>query len=257
VQSVALRLIVDREREIQAFLAEENWTIEADLKKRKGDTKIFIAKLEKVKDKKVEIPDQKTAEEHLEKIKGRPFIVREVKEQRKKRNPSSPFTTSKLQQAAYNQLRFPASKTMRTAQMLYEGVEIGEEGSVGLITYMRTDSVRISNEAEKEARKFIIENYGKEYYPDSPNIFKSKQNAQEAHEAIRPTSVLKTPDKLRKFLTPEQSKLYELIWNRFIASQMKTAVYLLTSVDIKAGDYMFRVAGTQEIFPGFNIVYRT
>ncbi len=255
VQSVAVRLIVEREGQISIFIAQEYWELEAELCSKEGIK--FIARLDRHKAKKIRLRTKSEADAVLSELKDARFIVSGIKTSQRKRTPQAPFTTSKLQQDSFNKLGFSASKTMHIAQQLYEGIELDEEGPTGLITYMRTDSVRISNEAEKEARRFIIENYGKEYYPDSPNIFKSKQNAQEAHEAIRPTSVLKTPDKLRKFLTPEQNKLYELIWNRFIASQMKTAVYLLTSIDIKTGDYLFRAAGTQEIFPGFNIVYRT
>ncbi|MGH7198267.1 MAG: type I DNA topoisomerase, partial [Candidatus Omnitrophota bacterium] len=207
VQSVALRLLVDREREIKAFVAEEYWTIDAELKKKKGDKKPFGAKLEKIEGQKAEIKDEKTAKDVLEKLKSNPFIVKDVERQKKKRNPYPPFTTSKLQQAAYNVLRFPAAKTMRVAQTLYEGVEIGSEGSVGLITYMRTDSVRISEGALKEIRSLISKEYGKDYLPETPNIYKAKKAAQEAHEAIRPADVKRRPEDIERFLTPDQFKL--------------------------------------------------
>lgn len=255
VQSVAVRLIVEREDQINMFIAQEYWELEAELCNKEEIR--FIARLDKHKGKKIKLNTKDEADAVLSELKSERFIVSDIKTSQRKRTPGAPFTTSKLQQDSFNKLGFSASKTMHIAQQLYEGIELDEEGPSGLITYMRTDSVRISNEAKEEAVRFIIKNYGKEYCPDSPNIFKSKQSAQEAHEAVRPTSVLRTPDRLRRFLTPEQGKLYELIWNRFIASQMKAAVYLLTSVDIKAGDYLFRAAGTQETFPGFNIVYRT
>ncbi|MBI2095476.1 MAG: type I DNA topoisomerase [Candidatus Omnitrophica bacterium] len=260
VQSVALRLVVDRERQILAFSTEEYWTIEADLKKQKGQSKTFVAKLEKVKDQKARIPDRETAEGYLEKIKGRPFVVRDVREQRKKKNPSSPFTTSKLQQAAYNLLRFPASKTMRTAQTLYEGVEIGEEGSIGLITYMRTDSVRISDGAVAEIRKLILGDFGKAYLPATPPVYRSKKRAQEAHEAIRPTSAFRRPEDIEKYLTPDQFKLYRLIWRQAVSSQMTPAVIRQETVEIAVGrrsadaaaaeDYLFKATGSQVEFAG-------
>src|SRR3989338_684775 len=183
VQSVALRLVVDQERKIRAFVPEEYWTIEAELKKQKGAPKPFIARLEKIDDKKIEMKDGQAASSAVENIKQLPFVVREVKKQKKRRNPYPPFTTSKLQQAAYNLLKFPASKTMLVAQTLYEGVEIGEEGSVGLITYMRTDSVRLSETAIEETRGLILKEYGKAYLPEKPNVYRSKKDAQEIGRA--------------------------------------------------------------------------
>ncbi len=254
VQSVALRLIVDREREIQAFIPEEYWTIEAKLKKKNGNPQVFSAKLEKYNGEKIEIKDAKFSGEILAKAKKEGFVVTEIKEQKKKRNPSSPFTTSKLQQAAYNQLRFPASKTMRVAQTLYEGVELGSEGSVGLITYMRTDSVRLSDGALKETREFIEKEYGKKYLPDTPNIYKSKKQAQEAHEAIRPTSVLRRPQDVESYLAPDQFKLYSLIWAKTVSSQMTPALISQETAEIAAGPLGFRASGSRVEFLGCLIV---
>ncbi len=250
VQSVALRLVVDQERKIGSFVAEEYWTVEAGLKKQKGDTKPFVAKLEKIGDKKAQIQDGKTASWVAEKAAKLPFVVREVKKQKKKRNPTPPFTTSKLQQAAYNLLKFPASKTMRIAQTLYEGVELGREGSVGLITYMRTDSVRLSDVAIEETRGLIVKQYGKSYLPPRPNIYKSKKGAQQAHEAIRPTSVFRQPKEIEKYLTPDQNKLYAIIWRQAVASQMTPAVIAQETADIAAGEYLFRATGSRVEFPG-------
>ncbi len=254
VQSVALRLIVDQERKIQAFVPEEYWTIEAELSKKRGDRKAFTAKLEKIRDEKIELKNGTSSGEIVEKLKTSPFIVREVKRQKKKRNPFPPFTTSKLQQAAYNVLHFPASKTMRVAQTLYEGVEIGSEGSVGLITYMRTDSVRLSETALKETRALIQKDFGKDYLPSQPNIYRSKKQAQEAHEAIRPTSVSHKPKSIERYLSPDQFKLYSLIWNQTMASQMTPAIIEQDTADISAGDYLFRAAGSRVEFPGFLVL---
>ncbi|MBM3254660.1 MAG: type I DNA topoisomerase, partial [Candidatus Omnitrophica bacterium] len=254
VQSVAVRLIVEREDEIKAFVPQEYWELEAELSNTKE--KKFIAKLERYQDKKIKLKTKSEVDEILPILKKEKFIVADIKTTQRKRNAPPPFTTSKLQQDSFNRLGFSASKTMQIAQQLYEGIELDEEGPTGLITYMRTDSVRISDEACQEAKNFIVGNYGSPYYPEVPNIYKSKQGAQEAHEAIRPTSVLKTPNKIKRFLNEEQFRLYELIWKRFIASQMRESLYRITTVDIKAGDYLFRAVGTQEIFAGFNIVYK-
>ena len=254
VQSVALRLIVDREKDIRAFVAEEYWSIEAELKKKKGSHASFIAKLEKIGEIKAEIKNEQAAKGSYEKIKDQAFIVKEVKHQKKKRNPYPPYTTSKLQQAAYNVLRFPASKTMKIAQMLYEGVEIGSEGSVGLITYMRTDSVRVSDSALKETRALIQKDYGKEYLPESPNVYKAKKAAQQAHEAIRPTSAERRPRDMEKYLTPDQYKLYSLIWQQAVSSQMVPAVIAQETADITAGEYLFRSSGSRLEFKGCLVV---
>ena len=254
VQSVALRIIVDREREIKAFVPEEYWTIEAELKKKKDNPEPFVAKLEKIADEKAEVKDETTARGIVEKVKTQPFIVKEVKRQKKKRNPYPPYTTSKLQQAAYNVLRFPASKTMKVAQTLYEGVDIGPEGTVGLITYMRTDSVRISEGALKETREFILKNYGKEYLPETPNLYKAKKAAQEAHEAIRPTSAFRRPGDIEQYLTPDQFKLYSLIWQQTISSQMTPAIIAQETADILAGQFLFRATGSRVEFLGCLVV---
>ncbi len=250
VQSVALRLIVERERDIRAFKPEEYWSIEADLKKQSGDLTVFTAKLDRIGDKKADIGDRASAEAAYSAVASRPFKVREVKEQKKKRNPGAPFTTSKLQQAAYNQLRFPASKTMKVAQTLYEGVDIGEEGPTGLITYMRTDSVRISDGAMKDVRQLIQKEYGKDYLPATPNVYKAKKAAQEAHEAIRPTAAARHPRDVEKYLTPDQVKLYTLIWEQAIASQMTPAIIAQVTADIEAGEYIFRATGSRIEFAG-------
>jgi len=256
VQSVAVRLIVEREEEIKKFNSQEYWDIVAELK-RKGDEPKdkFTAKLAQHKGKKVEISKKHDAEKIVASLEGEKFIVGDIKESKKKKSPYPPFTTSKLQQEAFNKLRFSGAKTMHVAQGLYEGVELGKEGSVGLITYMRTDSVRISKDAQADAKKYILDKFGKKYYPETPNAYKSRKSAQEAHEAIRPTLPLREPNAVKEYLTPEQFKLYQLIWNRFIASQMTPAVYSQTSVDIKAGDYLFRTVSTRLVFDGYTVVY--
>jgi DNA topoisomerase-1 len=250
VQSVALRLLVDQERKIQAFKSEEYWTLEAQLKKQKGDPRPFTATMEKIGEKKADLKNKTDADRALEATRTQPFVVEEIKKQKKKRNPSAPLTTSKLQQAAYNRLRFPASKTMKVAQTLYEGVEVGEEGSVGLITYMRTDSVRLSDSAVKETRDFILKNYGKEYLPATPNVYKAKKAAQEAHEAIRPSSVLRKPQDLERYLSPDQFKLYSLIWEQTVSSQMTPALIAQESAEIRVGQYLFRATGSRVEFAG-------
>jgi DNA topoisomerase-1 len=256
VQSVAVRLIVEREDEIKKFRPEEYWDIIAELK-RKGDTpkEMFTAKLAQHKGKKVEISNKAAAESALEHLRKEHYVVSDIKDSKKKKSPYPPFTTSKLQQEAFNKLRFSGAKTMHVAQGLYEGVELGSEGSVGLITYMRTDSVRISKDAQAEARSYILDKFGKKYYPEVPNAYKAKKSAQEAHEAIRPTLPLREPASVRDYLTPDQLKLYQLIWNRFMASQMTPAVYSQTSVDIAAGSYLFKASSTSLVFDGYTVMY--
>ncbi len=260
VQSVALRLIVERERQIQGFIPQEYWEIEAELKKVTRSpghqvTGAFLAKLEKIEDKKVEIKNKEEADKIVEDLKDRTFKVLEVKKTEKKRYPDPPFITSTLQQEAFNKLRFNATKTMIIAQQLYEGIDIKEANPVGLITYMRTDSPRVAPEAIKEVRNYIAGNFGKDYLPDTPNTYKVKKLAQEAHEAIRPTLILRPPESLKEFLSPEQYKLYALIYNRFIASQMTPARYDVTTVDIEAGKYLFAASGSVLIFDGFMVIY--
>ncbi len=253
VQSVALRLVVERERQIQNFVPQEYWEIEAELKK---GSQAFLAKLDKIDEKKCEIKKKEEADKLAEDIKKQKFIVSDVKTKEKRRFPYAPFITSTLQQEAFNKLRFNATKTMIVAQQLYEGIDIGESAPVGLITYMRTDSTHVANEAIKSVRDYIGKQYGKKYLPESPNTYKVKKLAQEAHEAIRPTSLGHSPANLKSFLTPEQFKLYQLIYSRFVASQMKPAEYLVTSVDIKAGErYLFSASGTTLVFDGFTAVY--
>jgi DNA topoisomerase-1 len=254
VQSVAVRLVVDREKQIRAFKPEEYWSIEAKLRSPR-DKKTFIAKLDKIEEKSAKIENKQQSDNILEELKKEKFTVNLVKESQRKRNPSAPFITSSLQQEAFNKLRFPVGKTMRIAQQLYEGIEIGKEGSVGLITYMRTDSVRVAQEAIKDARDFIQKKYSKEYLPQKPNVYKVKKAAQQAHEAVRPTSAARDPDSVKKFLTPEQYKLYELIWRRFVSSQMSPAVILLTTAKIEAGKYIFKASGSRLMFPGFSVLY--
>ncbi len=256
VQSVAVRLIVDREKEIRAFKPLEYWDIEAELKKKAQAEGSFIAKLDKYDGKNIELTNKLKTDEIIAQLEKGEYQVSDIKESTKKKSPLPPFTTSKLQQEAFNKLRYPVNRTMKIAQALYEGLELGEEGSVGLITYMRTDSVRISQDAQKEAKKYIIEKYGEKYYPETPNAYKAKKSAQEAHEAIRPTLPLREPKSLEPYLKPEQMKLYELIWNRFVSSQMKPAQYAVTSVSITTGKYLFKATGTNMIFDGFMALYK-
>jgi DNA topoisomerase-1 len=254
VQSVALRLIIEREREIKSFIPQEYWEIEAELKK-KEEKNYFIAKLEKIEDKKAEIKNKEQADNLVNDIKNKQFQVSEVKKTEKSRNPPAPFITSTLQQEAFNKLKFNANRTMIVAQQLYEGIDIGEDIPVGLITYMRTDSTHVASEAIGTVRSYITERFGKDYLPQTPNIYKVKKFIQAAHEAIRPTHILREPESLKKFLSPDQYKIYDLIYRRFLASQMVPARYLVTTVDIQAGKYLFVASGTSLIFAGFIIVY--
>ena len=252
VQSVALRLIIERERQILDFKPQEYWEIEAQLRK---ESVIFTAKLDKKDSKKVEIKNQLEADQILNELNGREFKVLEVKKTEKKRYSDPPFITSTLQQESFNKLRFNATKTMILAQQLYEGIDIGEETPVGLITYMRTDSTNIAVEAVNQARGLILKNFGKEYLPEKPPVYKTKKFAQQAHEAIRPTLISHSPESFKKYLTEDQYKLFELVYNRFIASQMSPARYLQTSVSIQAGDYKFCASGSKLIFKGFSAIY--
>ncbi len=256
VQSVALRVVVEREREIEAFKAREYWSIESELKRTQdAQSDSFVASLVRFEGDKAEISNEEQSNHILESINNEKFIVSSVDREDKKRNALPPFITSTLQQEASRKIRFGTKKTMSIAQKLYEGIELGEEGPVGLITYMRTDSVRISNEAIDEARSYIQENYGGEYLPDKPNTFKVKKSAQDAHEAIRPTYVSKNPDSINKFLSEEEYKLYKLIWQRFVASQMKPVIYDQTTLEADAGKATFRATGSIIKFPGFSAVY--
>jgi len=253
VQTVALRLIVDREREIQAFTPEEYWSITTKLEGKQPPQ--FEAKLVKIKGKNAEVKNQAEADHVLAAVKKGQFIVDSVVTKEKKRNPVPPFTTSKLQQDAARRLRFTVKKTMMLAQRLYEGIELGEEGRIGLITYMRTDSTRIANEAMEMVRSYVSDVYGQPYLPEKPVFYKSKKDAQDAHEAIRPTFVARTPDDLKSFLSDDEFKLYRLIWTRFVASQMNPAVYDQTTVEISVKDYLFRANGRVMKFDGFLKVY--
>jgi DNA topoisomerase I len=254
VQTVALRLIVERELEIRAFVPKEYWTIHAMLDA--GEPPIFEAKLAKYKGEEIEVPNQEAADQIVAAVSKEKWQVASVAQKEKRRNAPPPFTTSKLQQAAYNRLRFTAKRTMALAQRLYEGVELGDEGSVALITYMRTDSVRVANDALEQVRELIPERFGANYLPEKPNFYKSKKDAQEAHEAIRPTDVARTPEDVRKYLDDDLFKLYQLIWQRFVASQMLPAVFDQTTIDISAGNYTFRATGSVQKFDGYLRVYQ-
>src|SRR5262252_3725037 len=253
VQTVALRLIVEREREILAFKPEEYWSIIAKLEGHEPPQ--FDARLVKVKGKTAEVKEQKEADHILDVVKRSEFLVDSVVTKEKKRNPVPPFTTSKLQQDAARRLRFTVKKTMMLAQRLYEGIELGEEGRIGLITYMRTDSTRISDDAMQMVRSYVSDIYGGPYLPEKPVFYKSKKDAQDAHEAIRPTFVGRRPDDLKQFLSEDELKLYRLIWTRFVASQMNPAIYDQTTVEISAKDYLFRASGRVMKFDGFLAVY--
>ncbi|MGU8436238.1 type I DNA topoisomerase [Clostridium perfringens] len=252
VQSAALKLICDREEEIKKFNPEEYWTVDVKLKKGK---KSFPVKLTTKNKKKIEIKNKEQADKIIDELKENEYIVSKIKKGTKNKNPLAPFTTSTLQQEASKKLNFMTKKTMSVAQQLYEGVEVKKFGTVGLITYMRTDSVRISKEAQEKALNFIDETYGKEYVPEEPRVYKGKKNIQDAHEAIRPTYVEITPEIAKTNLSNDQYKLYALIWKRFIASQMATCILNTNSLEIKNGDYTLRASGSTIKFDGFMKVY--
>ena len=255
VQTVALRLIVEREQAIRAFVPKEYWTIHALL--GAGEPPSFEAKLVKYKGQDIEVPDQAEAQRILADVDHAIWQVASVTQKEKRRNAPPPFTTSKLQQAAYNRLRYTAKRTMSLAQRLYEGVELGEEGSVALITYMRTDSVRVSADALAQVRDHIGAAYGEKYLPEKPNFFKSKKDAQDAHEAIRPTDVARTPESVRRYLDEHTFKLYQMIWQRFVASQMVPAIFDQTTIDVLANDYTFRASGSVQKFDGYLAAYQS
>jgi DNA topoisomerase-1 len=268
VQSVALRMVVEREREIEAFKKTEYWTIAANVAGKQPPP--FDARLLKVSDQTVKtsgfdqdlkkseilIGTDALANEIVAEARNQTFVVDDVTTKERKRNPVPPFITSKLQQEASRKLSFPVKRTMMIAQHLYEGVEIGEEGPVGLITYMRTDSTRVGEAALGEVRGFIEGQYGANYLPEKAVHYRSKKDAQDAHEAIRPTDVTRTPDSLAKYLKPEELKLYRLIWQRFVASQMMPALFDQTTIDIKAGRFVFRATGSVQKFDGFLKIYQ-
>lgn len=256
VQSVALRMICEREDEIEAFKPVEYWTISAELQKEQAT---FEAELQKYLDKKIELKNEEDSSKVVEYLndKSTEFVVDKISKRETTRKPSPPFITSTLQREASSKLGYGVAKTMQIAQKLYEGIELGSDGAVGLITYMRTDSVRISEDAQFAAKEFIVENYGKKYYPEKPNDYVKvgKKNVQDAHEAIRPSYPSRTPQSIKSYLTSEQYRLYKLIWDRFMSSQMQKASIANTSIDIKAGDYTFKAGTSSIIFDGFLKLY--
>ena len=252
VQSVALRLVADREEEIRAFEPQEYWTLIISLEFSGGT---FPAKLIKKLQQRVAISSQEQMELILKELQGVTFQINDVRTKEKRRQPSPPFTTSSLQQEAHRKLNFSPKRTMMLAQQLYEGLDMGKEGSIGLITYMRTDSVKISELAQEESKAWILEHFGPEYYPGEPRQYTSKGRTQEAHEAIRPTSFTRSPEFLKEFLKRDQLRLYRLIWERFIASQMSVALVDTLTVDVLGGDYLFRANASHIRFPGYLAVY--
>lgn len=266
VQSIAVRIIVDREKEVDAFIREEYWTLDAKLKKSKTSDKNalkpFVARLVRLQNEDVRFGTEGDVQPHLEVLRKSAFIVEDVKRAERQRKPSAPFTTSTLQQEASRRLGFSANRTMMLAQQLYEGIEITGEGAVGIITYMRTDSTNISPQAQNEAREFVEARFGNEFLPEKAPTYRTKsKGAQEAHEAIRPTSVMREPELIRKSLNNDQFKLYVLIWQRFVSSQMANAIYNTLRVDIAAGQsdknkpYQFRISGSTIKFSGFLVLY--
>jgi DNA topoisomerase-1 len=254
VQSVAVRIVCEREREIQDFVSEEYWSLTANLKGKDSPIS-FDAKLVKWKGKKIKIANESEALTIKKALENVPYSVSKIVQQEKQRHPFPPFITSRLQQEAYRKHSFPAKKTMWIAQKLYEGIDLGQLGMVGLITYMRTDSVRVSTEAIQQVRGWIKDRFGDSYLPPKPNVYKSRRGAQDAHEAIRPTSIDLEPDKVKAYLDKDQFALYKLIWDRFVASQMPSADFLQTTIEIKADDAMFTAVGTVPVFQGFMALY--
>lgn len=252
VQSVAVRLVDDREEEIKAFVSEEYWSLIANLQSAGGT---FLAKLVKKSGKKISISTKGEMENVLAELKGKEFQVSDVRTKERKKQPSPPFITSSLQQEAHRKLSFSPKRSMMLAQQLYEGIDLGKEGTVGLITYMRTDSVKIAETAQAEAKEWILSNHGSEYYPPEPREFSNKKRAQEGHEAIRPTTPLRNPDMLKGILSRDQLRLYRLIWERFIASQMSVAIMDTLTVEMLVEDYLFRANASTVRFPGFLAVY--
>ena len=259
VQSVATRMVVDREEEIRAFVPEEYWILDAVLNEAPGnapdDQPGFLARYVGPGGKKRELHSEQEVNDVVDAVRNAPFLVTSVKKADKSKNPPPPFTTSTLQQDASRKLSMTPRRTMSVAQQLYEGVELGEEGSVGLITYMRTDSLRISEEAQSQAKEFILQRYGAAYHPGTARQFKAKGSVQDAHEAIRPTNVLRTPEEVRGKISPDQYRLYRLIWGRFVASQMSAAVYSSVTVDTESAGYVFRSTRSSLKFAGYTAVY--
>jgi len=259
VQTVALRVIVEREREIRAFLKKEYWTVDADLLARKNP--VLVARLIRANDETLELGNQAVTDALVADLEGARYTVKSVGTREKKRNPVAPFITSTLQQESARKLRFSVKRTMILAQRLYEGIEIGKEGAVGLITYMRTDSTRVGDDAIGDVRHYIGERYGAEFLPPGPNIYKGKKDAQDAHEAVRPTSMAYSPEVVEKYLAEDEMKLYRLVWNRFVASQMMPALFDQTTIDATAKgkigvEYTFRATGSVPKFDGYLKVYQ-
>ena len=254
VQTVALRIIVEREQAIRGFKPQEYWSIDAELEAKR---RRFGAKLHKIDGKKPELHSEKHARAVVKAVKGKPFVVTAVQRRQRRRRPAPPFITSTLQQEAAKRLGFASRRTMRAAQQLYEGVEMGKQGAVGLITYMRTDSPRVAPVAIDAVREYVTTHYDERYLPAKPNVYRTKKSAraQEAHEAIRPTDVALAPEKIRKYLTGDLYKLYRLIWQRFVASQMMPAVYDTTTIDFDIDGYLFRATGSVMVFDGFHVLY--
>jgi len=252
VQSVTVRLICDREKEIEAFHSEEYWTVKAKVKKDKSS---FIAELTHIRGEKASLHSEEETTKVTDDLAAQEFKIKEVKQSERRKKPAAPFTTSSLQQDAARKLGFTSGRTMMIAQQLYEGVVLGRQGATGLITYMRTDSTRLSNLAIEEARGYIGEEYGQDYVPAKPNIYAGGKKAQDAHEAIRPTSILRLPSEVEPTLNRDQQRLYTLIWQRFAACQMTAAVYDTVSAQIEAGDYQLRAHGSKIKFKGYTVVY--
>ncbi len=253
VQSIALKLVVDREREIRDFKPEEYWTLTAELLKLKQS---FKATLSHYNNKKIKPKNKEEIDKILADLNGLDYKVDNIKKSKTKSNPLPPFTTSTMQQDALNKLGMNLKKTSACAQNLYEGVEISGEGKIALITYIRTDSTRVSDDAMASARNFVVNKYGKDFIPEKPNIYVSKKNAQDAHEAIRPISIERTPESVKSSLSPDNYKLYKLIYERFLASQMAPAIFDSVAVDVKAGDYIFHATGRTVDFEGYTIIYK-
>lgn len=267
VQSVAVRIICEREEEVDRFEPQEYWSVKAELSKQRSkssflmnlvkyDGKRIIAASDKASAGTMIISSQKQADKISNSVKNKDFVVTSITRKSSQRQPQPPFITSTLQREAANTLGFAVKKTMQVAQQLYEGVELGDQGPSGLITYMRTDSTRVSQQAQDEAKQYIVETFKKSYYPEKPRVYEKKgKSVQDAHEAIRPSSVYKKPEAIRSYLSPDQYKLYKMIWERFVASQMASAELSTTTVEITAGDGIFRGASTETTFPGYTIVY--
>ena len=255
VQSVAVRLICDREDEINSFNPQEYWTLEAFLQANGPETR-FRAALDRFRRKKIELADRAQTDEVIAAVRDADFIVEQITKTQRRRRPAPPFITSSMQQEASSKLGFTSRKTMSLAQHLYEGISIGAGETVGLVTYIRTDAVRVSQQAQEEARQLIIEKFGADFVPDKPPYYRARKGAQEAHEAIRPTSARREPGAMQQYLTRDQFRLYKLIWDRFIASQMAPAVFDQVSARISAGEYSFKAAGSSLRFPGYLLLYR-